>query len=78
MWREQLQLLSPALLRARRRATVPTLCSTLPLFTAEIRRVLTRVLVPTCVCFNVLPASAPRAMIQSPPPALFLAIMAQS
>ena len=44
------------------------------------RRVLTRVLVPTCFASTCCHgASAPRAMIQSPPPALFLAMfMAQS
>ena len=39
------------------------------------RRVLTRVLVPTCFASTCCHgASAPRAMIQSPPPALFLAM----
>ena len=55
-WREQLQLFSPALLRARRRATVPTLQHSPSIHSREATRPHARPR-PHLLCFNVLPWS---------------------
>ena len=55
-WREQLQLFSPALLRARRRATVPTLQHSPSIHSREATRPSARPR-PHLLCFNVLPWS---------------------
>ena len=56
MWREQLQLFSPALLRARRRASVPTLQHSPSIHSREATRPHARPR-PHLLCFNVLPWS---------------------
>ena len=56
VWREQLQLFSPALLRARRRATVPTLQHSPSIHSREATRPHARPR-PHLLCFNVLPWS---------------------
>ena len=55
-WREQLQLFSPALLRARRRASVPTLQHSPSIHSREATRPHARPR-PHLLCFNVLPWS---------------------
>ena len=55
-WREQLQLFSPALLRARRRASVPTLQHSPSIHSREATRPSARPR-PHLLCFNVLPWS---------------------
>ena len=55
-WREQLQLFSPALLRARRRATAPTLQHSPSIHSREATRPSARPR-PHLLCFNVLPWS---------------------
>ena len=55
-WREQLQLFSPALLRARRRATAPTLQHSPSIHSREATRPHARPR-PHLLCFNVLPWS---------------------